>query len=121
MAQAMANGASQFVPDLADETLLGSVQPGEDAAADGRARIVLKVEDLVQDENGEIVLFNDSHVPSVALETTAKLVDEGEMPEHVTAAGENVTGFHFWHFDSGLKIYFKDGVDMVLVEPTPTV
>jgi len=119
MAQAMAIGASQFVADLADQVIQGNVGPGSDAAIESPARIVLRAEDLVQDENGEIVLFNDSHVASVALETTAKLVDEGETTQHVTAAGDDVTGFHYWQFDSGLTIYVKDGVDIVLVEPPP--
>ena len=76
--------------------------------------LVLALDDLLQDANGEIVLYNDSHLPSLALSTTANTVSRGNADFHVTAAGEDVTGYHFVAFDNGKTIYFQDGLDLII-------
>ena len=61
----------------------------------------LLLSDLVPDERGEIVVFNDAQAPlHIAVDGT--VVASGLADPHITAAGIDVTGMHFSMFDSGL-------------------
>ena len=75
---------------------------------------MLALTDLLQDANGEVVLFNDSGLRSLALSTDALVVAEGQATRHVTAAGEDVSGFRYVAFDNGLKLFYQPGLDLVL-------
>ena len=68
--------------------------------------VILALADLIQDRNGEVVLFNDSQFNSLELSTDSALVDQGFVEHHVTAAGDDVSGFRFVSFDNGLKLFF---------------
>jgi hypothetical protein len=73
-------------------------RPGDDET------VVLHLADLVPDEQGEVVVFNDTAAPlHVAVE--GAVVASGLADPHVTSAGIDVTGMHFSMFDSGLTIY----------------
>jgi hypothetical protein len=87
--------------------------PPTDSEA-GPAEIELALTDLIGDDNGEIVLFNDSGLRSLAIRTEAALVANGRVQAHVTAAGEDVSGFRFVRLDNGLTLYFQEGLDLVL-------
>jgi hypothetical protein len=76
--------------------------------------LTLRLDDLIEDNNGEVVLFNDSALPLVALEAEAAVVSEGTSGPHHTAAGDDVTGFRFVSFDNGLTLYYQDGLDLVI-------
>jgi hypothetical protein len=85
-------------------------------AADGREDVLtLELTDLVTDSNGEIVLFNDSHLPALALRAESPPVASGELGSHVTAAGDDVTGYRFVAFDDGTKLIFQDSLDLVIL------
>ena len=77
--------------------------------------VTLELTDLVSDSNGEIVLFNDSHLPALAVRADRLPVASGEMGSHVTAAGDDVTGYRFVAFDNGTKLIFQDSVDLVIL------
>ena len=49
---------------------------------------------------------------SLAVRTDRAVVDEGRAGAHVTAAGEDVSGFKFVTFDNGLTLYFEAGLDL---------
>ena len=91
------------------------VEPGWPDAADEADRIVVALSDLISDANGEVVLYNDSGLRSLAVSTDAAVVGRGEAGRHVTAAGEDVSGFRYLAFENGLKLYFRAGLDLVLV------
>jgi len=76
--------------------------------------LTLSLSDLIQDDNGEVVLFNDSGLRALAVATDAGVVAEGSSGQHVTAAGENVSGFHYVTFDNGLTLYYQDGLEVVV-------
>lgn len=76
--------------------------------------LTLALTDLIQDANGEIVLFNDSHLRSLALATDAQPVSEGEARQHVTATGEDVSGFRYVTFDNGLTLYYQPQLELHL-------
>ncbi|MGH6913846.1 MAG: hypothetical protein ACREH3_09090, partial [Geminicoccales bacterium] len=69
---------------------------------------------LIGDRNGEIVLFNDSGVRSVALCTECAVVKGGQAGAHRTAAGCDVDGFRFLTFANGQTLYFERGLELVL-------
>lgn len=89
--------------------------PGEVATG---AEVELALADLVGDANGEIVFFNDSGFRSLAIRTDRQVVADGQAGAHVTAAGDNVSGFQFVTFDNGLTLYFETGLHLILPNPT---
>src|SRR5947208_2266623 len=58
----------------------------------------LRLGDLLQDANGEVVLYNDSRLPVMAIDAAAGVVDQGQSGPHVTAAGDDVSGFRYLAF-----------------------
>jgi hypothetical protein len=91
-----------------------SDRPAPDPASEGGAEVELTMADLVSDDNGEIVFFNDSGFRTLGLTTTAGVVASGRSPHHVTAGGADVTGFKFVTFDTGLTLYFESGLELIL-------
>ena len=76
--------------------------------------LTLRLDDLLQDSNGEVVLFNDSGIPVVALDAPAGIVDQGQSGPHVTAAGDDVSGFRYVSFANGLTLYYQHGLDLIV-------
>ena len=86
--------------------------PGEDLVS-------LTLDDLLPDGAGEVVLMAGGDVP-ISLMAGEMLADTGIAPEHVTAGGLEVTGLHYYSFESGLTIYSP--VDLLIVDhPDPVV
>ena len=84
------------------------------------AELELALADLISDANGEIVFFNDSGFHSLTIRTDAAVVANGRTQAHVTAAGDDVSGFKFVRFDNGLTLYFEEGLHLVLASgPAP--
>lgn len=77
--------------------------------------VTLELADLLRDSNGEVVLFNDSHLPALAVRADSQLVETGEVQQHVTAAGDDVTGYRYVAFDNGTKLYYQDSLDLVVL------
>ncbi len=73
--------------------------------------IVLKFEDLLPDADGEIVLFAEEDVP-VAIITDETVADSGIVEDHVTAAGVDVYGLHFYSFENGITLYSLSDVSI---------
>jgi hypothetical protein len=76
----------------------------------------LELTDLLQDSNGEIVLFNDSHLPALVVRAESQPVDTGAVGQHVTAGGDDVTGFRFVAFDDGTRLYYQDSLHLVVLD-----
>jgi hypothetical protein len=86
------------------------------ATADDEEKVLtLELADLVSDSNGEVVLYNDSHLPSLAVRAASPPIESGALGSHVTAAGDDVTGYRYVAFDNGTKLIFQDSVDLVIV------
>lgn len=111
---AMASAMTQPEKDPREEEPLP-----EEAGLAEPAEVVLALSDLILDANREVVLFNDSGLRSIAVEADAAVVAEGQAGRHVTAAGEDVSGFRYLAFDSGLKLYYQPGLNLVLVRKPP--
>lgn len=85
-----------------------------DPLPDEEPPLILALDDLVQDENGEVVLFNDSGLRALAVSVATAVIEEGEAGRHVTAAGEDVSGFRYIAFANGLRLYYQHGLDLIV-------
>ena len=86
--------------------------PRQHAAA--ASEIELALDDLISDDNGEIVFFNDSGFRTLSITTKSSVISDGQADDHLTAAGEDVSGFNYVTFDNGLTLYFEEGLDLLL-------
>jgi hypothetical protein len=78
------------------------------------AGVELALDDLISDDNGEIVFFNDSGFRTLSITTSSSVVSNGQTGRHATAAGEDVSGFNYVTFDNGTTLYFEEGLDLLL-------
>jgi hypothetical protein len=106
----------QAVIDLARDDRRAS--EGE-ASASGAAEVELALADVVADANGEVVVLNDSGFRTMAVRTAAAVTADGRAQKHVTASGEDVSGFNYVTFDNGVTLYYPEGLDLI-VEPGRT-
>jgi hypothetical protein len=88
----------------------------DDDKQTGDFDVMLEVNDLIQDVNGEVVLFNDSRLRRVSLASEVPVVAQGTTTQHVTAAGDDVSGFRFLSFANGLTLYFDPDLDVSIRE-----
>ena len=77
--------------------------------------LTLELTDLLGDSNGEVVLFNDSHLLALAVRADSQLVASGAVDRHVTAAGDDVAGYRYVAFDNGTTLYYQDSLDLMVV------
>jgi hypothetical protein len=91
----------------------GDERPVEpEVRATAGAEVELAVADLVTDANGEVVIFNDSGFRTLALYADSGVVESGRVATHVTAGGEDVSGFNYLTFESGMTVYYPEGLDV---------
>ena len=74
--------------------------------------VLLELTDLLPDALGEVVLFAGDDLP-VNIVTDQPVTEAGIAEAHVTAAGVDVTGLHFYSFESGLTVYSPTDVLIV--------
>jgi hypothetical protein len=98
------------VIDLARDD--GAAIDREVSGAGGEGELVLA--DVMCDANGEAVVFNDSGLRTLAIRTEAAVAAEGRAQKHVTAGGEDVSGFSYVTFDNGVTLYYPEGLDLIL-------
>lgn len=99
--------------ELLDRLAAPSAADVEPAPLDVR----LEVEDLVSDANGEVVYHDDSGNSVLTLRSAVPVVAEGASRPHVTAAGDDVTGFRYLTFANGLTLYLRGGARLILEAP----
>jgi len=100
-------------PDRPFEAGAGGVD-GTNGVSGSSAEVVLAMSDLIADEHGEIVFFNDSDLRRLVVKGDAAVVAEGRSAAHTTSAGEDVSGFSFVTFDTGVTLYYQPGLDLVV-------
>lgn len=81
---------------------------------DGDARLRLRIEDLIPGRGGEIVLFNDSALRELVLETGTPPVETGEVAAHVTAEGVDVSGYRYLRFSDDLILFHDVDTNVVI-------
>lgn len=100
-----------------DKLPLVIVEPGAPSPADDpdSDSVVLELDDLLPDSSGEVVLFTGEDV-SVNILTHETLTRFGIADPHVTASGVDVTGLHFYSFESGLTLYSASDI-LIINDP----
>ncbi len=81
---------------------------------DGGGEVVLAVSDMVTDSNNEVVLMADPSLDVVRLVADSGIADSGLTESHVTVSGQDVSGYHYVSFESGLTLFYGDGVNVVV-------
>lgn len=76
------------------------------AAEEVETSVVLRLDDLVSDPSGEIVLSIGGGAQHVVLESPREVVDRGVKWSHPTGGGESVQGMGFVAFHDGPTLYF---------------
>ncbi len=94
------------------------LDPGTTLNLATEATVLLELEDLLPDASGEVVLFAGEELP-VNIMTDEPLTDAGIAEAHVTAAGVDVTGLHFYSFESGITLYSP--TDLLIVTESGTI
>ena len=69
--------------------------------------------DMVPDEHGEVVLFNDTDAV-IRISTDLPIIESGIAETHVTATGIDVTGMMYSVFEGGLTLYHDTQLDLSL-------
>ncbi len=101
------SGATEVL--ILDPAGLENPAVGEPAVGE---TVLLELADLLPDASGEVVLFADADLP-VSIVTDLPVTEVGIAETHVTAAGVDVTGLHFYSFESGLTVYSPTDVLIV--------
>ena len=74
--------------------------------------LVLNLEDLLPDMEGEVVLYAEVDVP-LSLVAERPLTGSGIVEHHVTAAGVDVDGLYYYSFDNGITLYSDSDILIV--------
>ncbi|MGD9741516.1 MAG: hypothetical protein AB7F08_05010 [Dongiaceae bacterium] len=82
-----------------------------DANAD---HIVLSLQDLLPDANGEIVVQAQQGHLHLSLMTDQRIAEIGVAVSHMTADGFNVDGLSFYAFEGGMKLYYTSDVEITI-------
>mgnify|MGYP005835784819 CR=1 FL=1 len=100
------------------QSLLVAAEPEADAdppsAEDAGTTLVLRLDDLVSDPSGEIVLSVGSVGRHVVLESASEVADRGVTGPHTTVGGENVQGMGYVLFHDGPTLYFPLDVQLTI-------
>ncbi len=94
------------------------LDPGTTLNQATEATVLLELEDLLPDASGEVVLFAGEELP-VNIVAGEPLTAAGIAEAHVTAAGVDVTGLHFYSFESGITLYSP--TDLLIVTESGTI
>jgi len=88
------------------------------AASASEPIMVLTLQDLVPDAGGEVAMQSFG-VPAVGIDPggSTAITASGTIASHVTAAGEDVSGYRFYAFDNGITLYFPPDM-VVLMTPS---
>ncbi len=79
--------------------------------------LVLRIEDLLTDDRGEIVLSAAESLQSVILTTDQEVTASGIAEPDRKASGEEVGGFNYLMFATGATVYFAPGLEVEVVAP----
>ncbi len=67
--------------------------------------LTLSLKELMPDEGGDIVVFNDIGT-DISIVTDDPVTAEGIAEGYVTRAGHNVSGFAYCRFAGGITMYY---------------
>lgn len=99
-------GANAALVDLIDSVPDVLVATPDDTLVSSSALepLSLELNDLLPDVAGEVVLLGGAEVP-LSIHAAEAVTAEGIADAHVTVGGVDVTGLHFYSFESGITLY----------------
>jgi hypothetical protein len=74
--------------------------------------IVLDLQDLLPDSGGEIVIHGAGL--GLAVSTGQAVTATGMADTHVTASGEDVSGYRYYQLDGGITLYCEANTSLLL-------
>lgn len=74
--------------------------------------ITLDLQDLLPDSGGEIVIRSAGL--GLTVNTSQTVIAAGMSDAHVTASGEDVSGYRYYQLDSGLRLYYDADLTLSL-------
>jgi hypothetical protein len=77
--------------------------------------VVLTLNDLLPDPQGDIVLLNQAGSLEMAVVTDKRVVDSGVADHHTTADGTDVAGMTYYSFESGPTLYVPSDLHLALI------
>lgn len=83
-------------------------------ADDQETNLVLRLDDMLGDGNDEVVLLTDSGQDQLALATDVEVVATGTAGDHVTADGQDVSGFAFVTFATGMTLFYPGEIELAV-------
>lgn len=75
--------------------------------------VVLDLKDLLPDSGGEIVIHG-AGLGIIGVSTVQAVTATGMAETHVTAAGEDVSGFRYYQLDGGITLYCPAETSLLL-------
>jgi len=100
-----AGGADETLIDLIDEAPeFVTAEPDGSLAAQALEPLSLDLSDLLPDAAGEVVLMGGADVP-FSIHAGESVTATGIADAHITMGGLDVTGLHFYSFESGITLY----------------
>ena len=115
MADVVAMPADAVFTDVAGG--IGHDVPGQAFtfdSADVDDQVVLSLNELLPDPNGDVVLFNDAGPVAVNIMTDVPITETGTADHYVTSSGVDVSGYHYCTFEAGVTIYYPPGMDLLV-------
>ncbi len=91
-------------------------QPSSKAAV--APPLVLSLEDLLPDVEGEVVVHAENNLP-VSVVTNESLASSGIVDHHVTASGVDVDGLYYYSFANGITLY--SDTDIVILKANSSI
>jgi hypothetical protein len=98
-------------PNSEPPEAMGPLAPMAD---DRETDLVLRLDDMLADGNDEVVLLTDSGQDQLALATDVQVVATGTAGDHVTADGQDVSGFAFVTFATGMTLFYPGEVELAV-------
>ena len=77
--------------------------------------VVLTLNDLLPDPQGDIVLLNQAGSVEMAVLTDKRVVDTGVADHHTTADGTDVVGMTYYSFESGPTLYVPADMNLSVI------
>jgi hypothetical protein len=91
-------------------------QSRSEAATDAAAgTLVLPLDVLIPDAQGNIALIEGMGGVPIAIATDKEVAETGRAGANVRAGGVDVSGYRFVRFRSGVTLYFPDCADLTVV------
>jgi hypothetical protein len=91
-----------------------AMRPLAAMAEEREADLVLRLDDMLADGNDEVVLLTDSGQDQLALATDVQVVATGTAGDHVTADGQDDSGFAFVTFATGMTLFYPGEVELAV-------